>query len=219
MGRFQQSIYTKESLQCSDVRAAAHQRSGQRSLRVACHGEECRYGLRHLPAPRAPHGQAPEIRIFAGRIGDGERHADAYLYITIKGVSESYSYSVPDAFSSFMIDQSLLPSLPFPAVHGYYLDQQIQLTALLLNYGFTSPRPLRRLGLRERRGTRLRLSHNLRTRKPQQNLRVPPRREQHDLCESRRRRREPGRHPGQPVHLPHHGHGRTPERRGRLPLG
>lgn len=142
-----------------------------------------------------------------------------YLYITIKGASGSYSYSVPDAFSSFMIDQSLLPSLPFPAVHGYYLDQQIQLTALLLNYGFTSPRPLRRLGLRERRGTGLRLSHNLRTGKPQQNLRVPPRREQHDLCESRRRRREPGRHPGQPVHLPHHGHGRTTERRGRLPLG
>lgn len=53
-----------------------------------------------------------------------------YLYITVKGTSGSYSYSVPDAFTSFMIDQSLLPSLPFPAIHGYYLDQQMQLTAL-----------------------------------------------------------------------------------------
>jgi hypothetical protein len=60
------------------------------------------------------------------------------LYITIQGASGNYSYSVPDAFSSFMIDQSLLPSLPFPAVHGYYLDQQMQLTALPLNYSFTS---------------------------------------------------------------------------------
>jgi len=61
-----------------------------------------------------------------------------YLYIAIQGASGNYSYSVPDAFSSFMIDQSLLPSLPFPAVHGYYLDQQMQLTALPLNYSFTS---------------------------------------------------------------------------------
>jgi hypothetical protein len=62
-----------------------------------------------------------------------------YLYITIQGTSGNYSYSVPDVFSSFLIDQSLLPSLPFPAIHGYYLDQQMQLMALPLNYSFTSP--------------------------------------------------------------------------------
>jgi hypothetical protein len=61
------------------------------------------------------------------------------LYINVTGASRTYSYSVPDAFSSFVVDQSLLPSLPFPAVHGYYLDQQMQLTALPLNYSFTSP--------------------------------------------------------------------------------
>jgi hypothetical protein len=61
-----------------------------------------------------------------------------YLHITVKGASGNYSYSVPDAFSSFLVDQSLLPSLPFPAVQGYYLDQQMQLTALPLSYSFTS---------------------------------------------------------------------------------
>jgi len=62
-----------------------------------------------------------------------------YLYISVKGAPGNYSYAVPDAFSSFLIDQSPLPSLPFPAVHGYYLDQQMQLIALPLNYSFTSP--------------------------------------------------------------------------------
>jgi len=62
-----------------------------------------------------------------------------YLYITVQGASGNYSYAVPDAFSSFLIDRPLLPSLPFPAVHGYYLDQQMQLVALPLNYSFTSP--------------------------------------------------------------------------------
>ena len=62
-----------------------------------------------------------------------------YLYITVQGTSGSYSYSVPDAFSSFVVDQSLVPSLPFPAVQGYYLDQLRQLVALPLNYSFTSP--------------------------------------------------------------------------------
>jgi len=62
------------------------------------------------------------------------------LYITVTGATGSYSYSVPDAFSSFVIDQSLLPSLPFPAVHGYYLDQQMQLVAAPLNYSLTLPR-------------------------------------------------------------------------------
>jgi hypothetical protein len=62
-----------------------------------------------------------------------------YLYITVKGISGSYSYSVPDAFSSFVVEQHLLPSLPFPSVHGYYLDQSMQLAALPLNYSFTSP--------------------------------------------------------------------------------
>lgn len=62
-----------------------------------------------------------------------------YLYITVTSTSGTYSYSVPDAFSTFVVDQSLLPSLPFPAVQGYYLDQQMQLTALPLNYSFTSP--------------------------------------------------------------------------------
>jgi hypothetical protein len=61
-----------------------------------------------------------------------------YLYITVKGTSGSCSYSIPDALSSFVVDQSLVPSLPFPAVHGYYLDQLRQLIALPLNYSFTS---------------------------------------------------------------------------------
>ena len=46
-----------------------------------------------------------------------------YLYITVQGQSGNYSYSVPDAFSSFTIDQTLVPSLPFRTVNGYYLDQ------------------------------------------------------------------------------------------------
>lgn len=64
-----------------------------------------------------------------------------YLYITVKGVSGSYSYSVPDAFSAFVVERSMVPSLPFTAVHGYYLDQQLQLVALPLNYSLTSANP------------------------------------------------------------------------------
>ncbi len=64
-----------------------------------------------------------------------------YLYLTIQGQSGSYSYSVPDAFSSFAINQTLIPSLPFRTVSGYYLDQLRQLIALPLNYSFTSSSP------------------------------------------------------------------------------
>lgn len=64
-----------------------------------------------------------------------------YLYITIQGQSGNYSYSVPDAFSSFTIDQTMVPSLPFRTVSGYYLDQLRQLIALPLNYSFTSSSP------------------------------------------------------------------------------
>lgn len=64
-----------------------------------------------------------------------------YLYITLQGQSGSYSYSIPDAFSSFAINQTLIPSLPFPSVNGYYLDQLRQLIALPLNYSFTSSSP------------------------------------------------------------------------------
>jgi hypothetical protein len=56
-----------------------------------------------------------------------------YLYITVSGQSGNYSYTVPDAFSSFLVDRSLVPSLPFPSVDGYYLDQTRQLVALPLN--------------------------------------------------------------------------------------
>jgi hypothetical protein len=64
-----------------------------------------------------------------------------YLYITIQGQSGNYSYSLPDAFSSFTINQTLIPSLPFRTVSGYYLDQLRQLVALPLNYSFTSSSP------------------------------------------------------------------------------
>lgn len=61
------------------------------------------------------------------------------LYITVQGQSGSYSYPVPDAFSSFAINQSQVPSLPFSTVQGYYLDQQRQLIALPLNFSISSP--------------------------------------------------------------------------------
>jgi hypothetical protein len=62
-----------------------------------------------------------------------------YLYITVTGGSGNYSYTVPDTFSSFLIDQTLVPSLPFPSVNGYYLDQLRQLVALPLNCSLTAP--------------------------------------------------------------------------------
>lgn len=63
------------------------------------------------------------------------------LYITVRGQSGSYSYSVPVAFSSFQVNRSLIPQLPFAEVNGFYLDQERQLIALPLNYSFTSPSP------------------------------------------------------------------------------
>ena len=60
-----------------------------------------------------------------------------YLYITVTGGSGNYSYTVPDAFSSFLINRTLIPSLPFPSVDGYYLDQLRQLVALPLNFSLT----------------------------------------------------------------------------------
>src|SRR5437879_12422457 len=63
------------------------------------------------------------------------------LYISVQGHSGSYSYSVPIAFSSFEINRTLIPQLPFPDVNGYYLDQERQLVSLPLNYSFTSSRP------------------------------------------------------------------------------
>jgi hypothetical protein len=62
-----------------------------------------------------------------------------YLSITVNGASGSYSYAVPDAFSSFLVNQMLIPSLPFPNVDGYYLDQLRQLVALPLNFGLIAP--------------------------------------------------------------------------------
>jgi hypothetical protein len=63
------------------------------------------------------------------------------LYISVQGQSGSYSYSVPVAFSSFEINRTLIPQLPFADASGYYLDQARQLIALPLNYSFTSPSP------------------------------------------------------------------------------
>jgi len=63
------------------------------------------------------------------------------LYISVQGQAGSYSYSVPLAFSSFQINRTLIPQLPFDYVNGYYLDQERQLIALPLNYSFTSPSP------------------------------------------------------------------------------
>jgi len=63
------------------------------------------------------------------------------LYISVQGQSGSYFYSVPVAFSSFEINRTLIPQLPFADVNGYYLDQERQLIALPLNYSFMSPSP------------------------------------------------------------------------------
>jgi hypothetical protein len=63
------------------------------------------------------------------------------LYISVQGHSGSYSYSVPVAFSSFEVNRTLIPQLPFTHVNGYYLDQERQLVSLALNYSFTSSRP------------------------------------------------------------------------------
>ena len=46
-----------------------------------------------------------------------------YLHIAVTGASGSYSYTVADAFSSFLVNRTLIPSLPFPNVEGDYLDQ------------------------------------------------------------------------------------------------
>jgi hypothetical protein len=62
-----------------------------------------------------------------------------YLYITVTGGSGNYSYAVPDAFSSFLVNRTLVPSLPFPNVDGYYLDQLRQLVALPLNFSLSLP--------------------------------------------------------------------------------
>jgi hypothetical protein len=62
-----------------------------------------------------------------------------YLFITVTGASGSYSYTVPDAFSSFLVNRTLIPSLPFSSVDGYYLDQQRQLVALPLNFSLIVP--------------------------------------------------------------------------------
>jgi hypothetical protein len=63
------------------------------------------------------------------------------LNISVQGKSGSYSYSVPVAFSSFVINRTLVPQLPFADAKGYYLDQERQLIAMPLNYSFTSPSP------------------------------------------------------------------------------
>jgi hypothetical protein len=63
------------------------------------------------------------------------------LNISIQGQSSNYSYSVPVAFSSFEIDRTLIPQLPFADLNGYYLDQDRQLIAMPLNYSFTSASP------------------------------------------------------------------------------
>ncbi len=62
-----------------------------------------------------------------------------YLNITVTGASGSYSYTVADAFSSFLVNRTLIPSLPFQSVDGYYLDQLRQLVALPLNFSLTLP--------------------------------------------------------------------------------
>ncbi len=62
-----------------------------------------------------------------------------YLNITVTGEFRSYSYTVPDAFSSFLINRTLIPSLPFLSVDGDYLDQLRQLIALPLNFTLTAP--------------------------------------------------------------------------------
>ncbi len=62
-----------------------------------------------------------------------------YLYITVTGSSGSYSYTVPDAFSSFLVNRTLIPSLPFPSVDGDYLDELRQLVALPLNFSLATP--------------------------------------------------------------------------------
>ena len=62
-----------------------------------------------------------------------------YLYITVTGGSGSYSYTVPDAFSSFLINRTLVPSLPFSNVDGYYLDQLRELVAFPLNFSLITP--------------------------------------------------------------------------------
>jgi hypothetical protein len=56
----------------------------------------------------------------------------------VTGGSGSYSYTVPDAFSSFLVNRTLIPSLPFPIVDGDYLDQLRQLVALPLNFSLAS---------------------------------------------------------------------------------
>jgi hypothetical protein len=61
------------------------------------------------------------------------------LYITVQVQTGSYSYSVPAAFSTFVVNRSQIPSLPFSTVQGYYLDQQRQLIALPLNFSLRSP--------------------------------------------------------------------------------
>ena len=63
------------------------------------------------------------------------------LYITVQGQTGNYSYSVPVAFSSFEINRTLIPQLPFADVNGYYLDQERQLIAMPLNQSFTSSSP------------------------------------------------------------------------------
>jgi hypothetical protein len=63
------------------------------------------------------------------------------LYISVQGQSGNYSYSVPVSFSSFEINRTLIPQLPFAQVNGYFLDQERQLIALPLKYSFTSPSP------------------------------------------------------------------------------
>jgi hypothetical protein len=63
------------------------------------------------------------------------------LYISVQGHSGSYSYSVPVTFSSFEVNRTPIPQLPFPAVSGHYLDQERHLIALPLNYSFTSQSP------------------------------------------------------------------------------
>jgi hypothetical protein len=63
------------------------------------------------------------------------------LYISVQGQAGSHSYSVPVAFSSFQINRTLIPQLPFADVKGHYPDQERQLIALPLNYSFTSPSP------------------------------------------------------------------------------
>ena len=78
--------------------------------------------------------------------------------------------------------------------------------------------PLSRMGL-QRELAELHLTYHIRAGEPEQRLRVPLRREQHDLREPRRGRREPGEHTETADELPGPRDDRPSDRRGDEPLG